>query len=192
MGAVHAWAAIALLAVVLIIASVTDLRSGKVYNWLTYPSMLVGLALAGIFGALGGAGLAGAWSGLQAAGLAMVLGLLAMGIIAAAGGIGWGDVKLLGGVGALSASWQVVLSTMVYALIVGALLAVVVMVRRGLVRRTFSRLFGAAMLASARVRSELPADSPRVPFALALCLGGLLAAAEVLLDLPTPWRPNWG
>jgi len=192
MGAVHDWTAVALLAVALAIAAVTDLRSGKVYNWLTYPAMLAGLVLAGVFGALQGPVLAGAWSGLQAAGLAAVLGLLAMGVIAAAGGIGWGDVKLLGGIGALSASWQVVLSTMVYALIVAALLAVGIMIRRGLVRRTFARLFGAAMLAGARVRSEMPADSPRVPFALALLVGGLLAAAEVLLDLPTPWRPNWG
>jgi hypothetical protein len=48
------------------------------------------------------------------------------------------------------------------------------------------------MLASARVRSEMPQDSPRVPFALALLIGGVLAAAEVLLDLRTPWRPDWG
>lgn len=189
MGEVHDWIAVGVLALVLVAATVTDLRSGKVYNWLTYPSMAVGLVLAGIFGALGEPGVLG---GVQAAAIAMMLGLIGLGIIAGAGGIGWGDVKLLGAIGAISASWQVVLSTVVYSLIIGALLAVAVMIRSGIVRRTFARLFGAALMASARVKAEFPDDSPRIPFALALLAGGLLAAAEVLLDLQTPWRPDWG
>jgi len=188
MGEVHAWIATGLLAFVLIVATVTDLRSGKVYNWLTYPSMAVGLALAGIFGALGEPGLLG---GLAASALAMLVGLIGLGIIAGAGGIGWGDVKLLGAVGALGASWQIVLSTLVYALLVALAIALAMMIRHRLVRRTFSRLLGALLMRSAKVKAELPEDSPRIPFALALLIGGLLAAAEVLLDVQTPWRPDW-
>jgi len=32
------------LAALLIAAAVTDVRTGKVFNWLTYPAVLVGLA----------------------------------------------------------------------------------------------------------------------------------------------------
>ncbi|MFA7236528.1 MAG: hypothetical protein WC058_06665, partial [Phycisphaeraceae bacterium] len=86
----------------------------------------------------------------------------------------------------------IVASTAVYAMVVAAILAVIVMIRRRLVKQTFLRIFGAMLMLGARVKPDLRDDkSPRIPFAVALMIGGLLAAAEVLLKLPTPWAAGW-
>ena len=174
--------AFALLAIVLITAGVTDWRWGKVYNWLTYPAFLVGLAYWAIAGWLGAA------HGFVDALIALLAGLVPFAILFAGGGLGGGDVKLMGAVGALSASWECVLSTALYALLAALVLAVFVMVRHGLLKRTFSRLFGAAMQAGARMKPDIPEDSPRIAFSAAIALGGLIAGGEQLLHWQTPWR----
>jgi hypothetical protein len=97
----------------------------------------------------------------------------------------------MGAVGAIGGGWRIVLATTFYGFIVAAIIALVVMVKKGLVRRTFARLFGVALLASAKVRAELPDDSPRIPVALGVCIGGLYAGAELLLGLTTPISPAW-
>jgi prepilin peptidase CpaA len=184
MHSLHGPVAFAALAVVLIIAAVTDVRTGKVYNWLTLPAMAAGLVLGMVFAALGPAGLLG---GLAASAVALVVGLVGLGLLALAKGIGWGDAKLLGAVGALGAHWHIVANTFVYAVVVAFVMAVVLMLRKGLVRRTASRLFGAALAAGAKVKTSF-ADSPRIPFAVALCIGGLVAGVELLLNVQTPWQ----
>jgi prepilin peptidase CpaA len=88
----------AALAVVLITAIGTDLRSARIPNWLTFPAM--GMAL------LGHTWLGGISGGLVSlAGLAVGLGLLLM--IYLAGAIGAGDVKLMAAVGAFVGPYDV-------------------------------------------------------------------------------------
>lgn len=181
--------AFGLMAVLLIAAAVADLRGGKIPNRLTYPGLLAGIAYWTIAGALSG-GRAGALAGLRDSTLAMLAGFGVMFAIFLAGGMGGGDVKLVALVGAWTAKLVCVLGTLIYALVFGLLIAVFIMVRHGLVKRTLQRLWGAALTAAARVKPDIPADSPRVPFGLAICAGGLLAAAEHLLRMPVPW-PAW-
>lgn len=181
------WLVMLILAGVLGTAAVTDVRTGKVFNWLTYSAMLGGLVLATVFGAIDGRPL----DGLASSALAMFGGLLSFGIIRVAGGLGWGDVKLIGAYGAIIASWQCLFSAAVYTFVIGAVMAIAVMIRHGLIRRTMSRLLGVALTTAARTAPNLPDDSPRIPFAVAICIGGLLAAGEYLLGWQTPWRPDW-
>lgn len=186
------WMAMAGLSAVLIAAATWDWRTGRVPNRLTYPAVLLGLAWAAAAGAMGSGvggmgGAVGAWAGLMSGLIGCAAGLIPFYVLFAAGGLGGGDAKLMAAVGAISASWRCVLATAVYAFVIGFILAVVIMIHSGLVRRTLSRLLGAALMSSARVQPDLPDDSPRVPFALAIALGGLVAGAEVLLDVPTPW-----
>lgn len=184
MPSIHwtAWVTMALLATVLGIAAITDLRSQIVHNRLTYPAMALGLIWAAVAGGITAGG-GGAVTGLLASFIAMLVAIIPFAIIFAAGGFGGGDVKLMGAVGAISASWQCVLATTLYALVLGAVLAIIVMVRCGLVRRTMGRLFGAAMMAAARVKPDIPQDSPRIPFALAIAIGGIVAGVENVLGV---------
>lgn len=193
-----AWLATGLLTVVLVIAAATDVKTGKVFNWLTYPAMLGGLAFWTVAGGIG-AGLdggpagwaAGSGNALLSALGATLLGLIGFGLLVQAGGLGFGDVKLMGAVGALSGSWQCLFSTTVYAFALGLVLAIGVMIRKGLVKRTFHRLVNVLLSKAARAPATIPDDSPKLPFAVPIAIGGVLAAAEVLLGLDTPWAPKW-
>ena len=200
-----------LLLPVLVIAAGWDVRTGKVPNWLTYSAVLVGVAVwtvAGVVGVVGGVGVmptevgtpgglggvggVGAVGGAWWSGLAWSLGGFAAGffpflVMSMMGGLGGGDVKLMGAVGALSASWRVVLATSVYALLVAFLIALYLMFRHGLVKRTMGRIATAAVMSAHRVKPAIPGDSPKIPFAVAVAVGGALAGAEGMLGVWTPW-----
>lgn len=176
-----------LLCIVVLTAAVIDYRTELTPNWLTLPAILLGLIWWTLWGAIF-AGLSGAGQGLALSGIGLASALIPFAIIYAMGGLGGGDVKLMTAVGALTASWQVVLATSFYALIIAAVMAVFVMIRQGLVRRTFSRIFGVALMKAAKVKADIPDDSPHIPFAVAVALGAILAGVEILLNVHTPWR----
>lgn len=77
---------------VTLIASVTDVRTGLIPNWLTLPALFVGPVIAAAFG------------GLQAFGVSM-LGILVAGgipyVFHRMGGMGGGDVKVFAALGGL-------------------------------------------------------------------------------------------
>jgi prepilin peptidase CpaA len=172
------WALAALLLLV-VAAAIIDVRTGKVPNWLTVPALAVGLAGHALTGGLhGDAEHMGLLSSL--AGFGIGFGLML--IFQVAGGIGGGDTKLMGAIGALC-GWQLTVSVMMYSFIIAALMAVVVMVRKRLVRRTLRRVWTALALAfgGARPADPTSSDSPTVPVAVAFCLGTVAALASVLL-----------
>jgi len=75
------------------VAMVTDLWKGRIYNWLTFPMVTIGwVANAWLFGL----------SGLGHSIAATFLGFILFFGFALFGVIGMGDVKLLGGIGALA------------------------------------------------------------------------------------------
>ena len=167
------------LAIVAVTAAVTDLRRGIISNWLTYPAIAVGLIGHTLVGGVGGfdgrMGLVGAAAGLAAGFLPMLAAWLA-------GGIGGGDAKLMAAFGAL-AGWRFAISIMFYGLAVGALMALVVMLRRRILAQTLGRIlrFAWLLLASAKPADPATASSAKVPFGLALCIGAVLALVEVAL-----------
>ena len=182
-----AWA-YAVLAAVLVVAAVIDVRTGRVPNYLTYPAVAIALIGHTLTGGLTGRhsppspGLAGALIGLAAGFLPLLVAWLM-------GGIGGGDVKLMGAVGAL-AGWQLALSTLFYGFLAVLGLCVAIMIRRRVLKRTLLRVGRFLLLAWAPGGAHYPAsvDSPKVPFALGLCIGGLVALAEVIArGGRTPW-----
>ena len=179
LAGVSPWAAAAL-AVVLVSAAVVDLRYKKVPNWLTYPAIAAGLLGHGLCGWLAGSdgqlGLLGSLAGLA-------VGFFPLALCWLAGGIGGGDAKLAGAIGALG-GWRLALSALVYGIIVAAIMAVVVMVRRRLLRRTLRRVWHTLVLLvsrAARPADPTSADSPTIPFAVALCVGAAGAMLEPLV-----------
>lgn len=151
-------------------ASYTDLRSRKIPDLLTLPAMVVALVL-GFVGA-GLPGLLGAATGLLVCG--MVLGLVAL-----AGGMGGGDVKLMAAVGALlgvpDCLWG-----LLYAALLGGALAIGMALFRGDLGRALKNI-GSWVWGLARMAKERPAlgeGAPLyVPYGVAIALGALWAEA---------------
>jgi prepilin peptidase CpaA len=178
-----AWVAFSLLCAVLICGAATDWKTGKIYNRLTVGAMAAGLVLWTVGGALS----SGLVDGLTGSALALAAGLVPMAVLFAAGGIGGGDAKLMGALGAISGDWRCVLAAAVYSFAIAAIMAVVIMIRRRIVGRTLGRIVAAAVLASSRVKPTIPGDSPRVPFGAAIAVGGIVAGVEFLLEFDLPW-----
>ena len=171
------WAFVAL-GTVLIAAAVSDVRTGKVYNWITYPAVAVALVghtlIGGLAGREGALGLAGSAAGFAVGFLPLLAAWLA-------GGIGGGDAKLMGAVGAL-AGWRFAVAAMFYGFAVAAVLALAVLIRRRRLRRTLGSIgrFLLLLLTPSKPASPAAADSPKIPFGLALCVGAGLAIVEVV------------
>lgn len=182
-----AWIAFSVMVAVTIVAAVVDLKTGLVPNRLTYPAILAGLLFWPLAGFLVG-GWDVAWACTKGSWIGMFCGLIPYALLVLTAGLGGGDMKLMAAVGAWSASWEVVLSTTVYALIVAVVMAIVIMVRKGVVKQTLGRVIGAALLASARIKPALPRDSPTVAFAAAVAVGVVVAGAEQMLGWDSPWR----
>ena len=185
-GLAGAWA-YCVLGVVLVAASVTDIRTGKIYNVVTYPAIAIGLightlAMRMEFADQAPMGLAGA-----AAGLAVGFGPLLAAWMA--GGIGGGDAKLMGAVGAL-AGWRFALATLFYGFAVAAVMAVVVILKRRIARDTLVRIFRFLYLTLTPAKPADPAveDSPKIAFGLALCIGAAAVLVDVVLNGPLTKR----
>ena len=175
----YTWA-ICVTGVVLVTASVTDVRRGMIYNWLTYPACLVGLVGHWIVGGLTGE--ANASIGLTGSLLGLAVGFGPMLIAWLAGGINGGDAKLMGAVGALT-GWQFTLSAMFYGFAAAALISVVVMIRRRIFLATMKRILRFLYLSFSPNRPADPStpESPMIPFGLALCIGSAVACVEFFL-----------
>lgn len=103
------WPTVAVLAV----ATVTDLRSRRIPNWLVLPFMAIGI---GVSAWLHG------WHGLAQSMEGLVLGMLVFGVLAVMGGMGMGDVKLCAAIGAWVGPMQLMFALVITGL-AGGLMA---------------------------------------------------------------------
>ena len=159
-------------------AAVVDLELKRVPNWLTYPAILIALVGHTVIGLRGDVG----WAGLLDSVTGLLIGFLPLGICWWAGGIGGGDAKLAGAIGAL-AGWRFAFTALTYGIGVAALMAVFVMIQKRMVRRTLRRVWLALQLLLWKQKPANPStpDSPTVPFAVALCVGTLAALLELVI-----------
>ncbi len=176
-------AGVILLFVTLIVAAVTDLMHRKVYDWLTYPAIVLGLTLgyaAGDFGAVaigpGGHGLLDNLAGLA-------LAFTVFFIVYWGRGVGGGDVKLMAAVGAIM-GLHFVVGAMFWSALVGAIMAMWVLVMKGKLwwglrrsARHAVRLGNEPIKAGAGA-GEGEAENParlRIPYGAAIAFGTLVA-----------------
>jgi prepilin peptidase CpaA len=156
----------AVLLAVAVICAVTDLWKGKIYNAITYPAMAVGVVLAliqhgapGIFHAVGG----------------FAVGFFPAFVLFALGGMGGGDVKLLGAIGAIAGAIAAT-ETLILAFVFGGLFALGQLAWHGrlfaTLGRTLRTLVGFLVPGLGRGKSPSAGEDKRleVRFGVAICV----------------------
>jgi len=155
----------------------TDLRSRRIPNVVTGPAMLAATALNyflhgtdGLLAALGG----------------LTLGLVILTPPFALGGIGGGDVKMMGAAGAFVGPTLLVVSLAV-GLMIGGVIAALVAARRGrlheTLRRTLSMTTGAVLTQSTAPLRHPTTLQGRIllPYSVPLALGTMMTAGWALV-----------
>jgi len=162
-------------------AAVIDLLTGKVPNWLTYPAAALGL---GAWAFMRG------WPGVGSSAAGLAVGFVPLFILYRTGaGLGGGDVKLMGAVGALR-GWPFIVFAMFYSFIVAAVMGVILMVWRGQTRATLRRIgrtLKSVVMPGATIISPTSPESIQVPFAACVCLGTAWCLIEQALK-STLWE----
>ena len=149
------------------IATVTDLRTRRVPNWLTFGSAAAGLAMAVM--QVSSVGVAGALEGL-------LVGLLLMLPGHVIGKTGAGDVKLLAAVGTLLGPKSIVMAFL-YSAIAGGGLAVLVAISRHRFRETLAGTATLVWTGGANAADiERPSNNNRFAYAPALAIGAVVVA----------------
>lgn len=157
------------LVVILAVTCYTELKANLIPNKITYTGMVLGL----VYGFLPG-GIT-----LQSSAVGLALGFGTLFLFYIFGGMGGGDVKLMGTVGALL-GFQHIIAVLIYTSLIGAIMAIFYLVwHRKLIEglgRTF-RLLVTRKKKKADGDEELPdhADLGGIPYGLAIATGTLVA-----------------
>jgi prepilin peptidase CpaA len=162
-----------------LIAAVTDVTRFKVYNLLTYPLLLSGLVYHCIVGGV---------DGFSASVLGLLMGAGCLLVLFLLGGIGGGDVKLMGAVGAWL-GWHCTFALFLVSALLGGVSVIALIVWHGQVRETWASLqsIGCRLVfprrysgVNERVEVELNRQDRRqraIPFAAMVALGFVILLA---------------
>jgi len=150
----------------------TDLRSQKIYNIVLLPAVLAAVSLNTFF--VGAEGFLASVQGL-------LLGMALLLIPFVAGGIGAGDVKLLGAVGALTGP-ELVFVVFLTGAVSGGLLSALLLAKRKKLLFTLKKIFHSAVNKLLNIpvsfsfnKLDTAAEGESIPYALAISLGVIWA-----------------
>ncbi len=160
-----------LVSAILILAAWIDGKELRVPNWITFPMVLTGLIFSTYMGG---------WGGFGAGMLGMVVGLLTLMPLYAVGGMGAGDVKLMAGIGAWL-GWQITLYAFCVSVIVGAIMAVCMVLWRGAFEKHYKQFLLILMewinvrnpSELSRIAAERKPSMFLLPYGIPICIGSI-------------------
>lgn len=159
----------AVLCTALAIATYTDLKSQRIYNWLTFPLMLTGLIAHTVFGG---------WSGLGLSAGGFGVGLAVMIVPFIFGMMGAGDVKLMAGVGAWLGT-NATFTAFLFTCLVGGLYAIIILLRNfSLFKQVMANIWHTFLyMVNTRKFDYVPVGTeqtlPRLCYGVAIAVGTL-------------------
>jgi len=165
------------LAIALILAAVIDIRESRIPNWLTLPLAGFGMAVHGWHQGL---------SGLLLSVEGLAVGILCLIFFYIKGGMGAGDVKLLGAIGSVLGP-HLVVYVFGFAAILGGMYSLALLSSQGGLRYTWDRII--LLLNTLRwSKTVMMADQPdykdpKLRYALVLGLGTVIAQTLALYGL---------
>ena len=148
-------------------ATLMDLKTGKISNWLTYPAAIAGVALTLLPGS--------AITTTESV-IGLATSLAAYYVLHRVAGFGAGDVKLMAALGAIKGATFVLVSSF-YILCIGAALGLVVLAWRNRLLPSLKWIFGTivACLLPYFQKPSLGDAATSMPFAPAIFLGVVFA-----------------
>jgi prepilin peptidase CpaA len=156
---------------VLLVATITDIRSRRIPNWLVFPFLLGGLVVS--------TWVAG-WHGLGQSLGGMLLGGMIYGVLAMMGGMGMGDVKLCAAIGAWI-WWKQLVFALVFIAVAGGIMALCWALVGGFMGEMFTGagdlLFGWKKR-GLHAPEDLQLSNPKarkMPYAPAIAIGTLIS-----------------
>lgn len=187
-----------ILLVILILTSYTDLQEGKIYNWATYPGILIAFGLAvgaGLLGIEDKVGPEAYWKWWGVApfgdclgGFLMCGGAMVFCYVFFAGQVGGGDIKLIAMMGAFLGIMEG-LEAMLWSFIIAGAVALI----RLIWRHGLAELLGKTakyVWTVVRYRTRVPlSDEERKPLQTTLCLSPSALAA--VLVVRWDWLTSW-
>jgi len=148
-----------------------DVRYRRIPNVFVLATLIGGVAINAIFG-----GLAGITGSLAGCGLGFVL----MFMLHVFGAMGAGDVKLFAAIGAVTGA-QLIVPTFLVVILTGGLLAVVSIIRSGMVVTTMHRvlqIFVGMLPGWQMPKFAVPVDRRyTIPYGVAITLGSIISTA---------------
>jgi prepilin peptidase CpaA len=158
-------AALVVLFVLLTLAVYLELKESRIPNWLTFPSMVLGLLIAYLHGQ--------PFLGASLGGLLIGFGFLF--IFYLFGGVGGGDVKLMGAAGALMGA-ELIKPALFYTTFIGAFLAIMMLIwRRDFWIRAGRGLQSLAFWRKSSQAQVFQLPAIKVPYGIAIATGCVLA-----------------
>ncbi len=162
---------IALLLPLAVIITYYDVRYRRIPNAFVLATLVSGVAINGVFG-----GLSGLFTSLG--GCALGFGLMFM--LHVFGAMGAGDVKLFAAIGAVTGA-HLVVPTFIVVVLTGGLLAIVSIVRAGVLLGTMHRVLQilVGLLPGWEMpRFAVPADRTHtIPYGVAITIGSIISTA---------------
>ena len=154
-----------------IIIGYYDVRYRRIPNAFVLATLASGVAINAIFAGL--PGVAGSLMGCA-------LGFILMFMLHVFGAMGAGDVKLFAAIGAVTGA-QLIVPTFIVVIITGGLLAVVSIIRAGIVKTTMHRVLQifVGMLPGWQMPTfAVPADRKyTIPYGVAITMGSIISVA---------------
>ena len=153
------------------IATVTDLRSRRIPNWLVLPFLAAGVVVSAV---------SGGWHGMAQSAMGLSLGGGLMGVLYWLGGTGMGDVKLCAAVGAWIGPQQLSIALVAMA-VTGGVMALLWAAAGGELKKSLagaSELIFWAGKRGLRPHASLTLANPaarRMPYAPAIALGTIFS-----------------
>ncbi|MGD9851938.1 MAG: prepilin peptidase [Nitrospirales bacterium] len=165
------------LAIALILAAYIDVREGRIPNWLTLSLAGFGVAINTFYQG---------WGGFLSSIEGIALGILCLIFFYIKGGMGAGDVKLLGAIGAVMGP-HLVVYVFGFAAILGGLYSLAMLVAQGGLQYTWDRvvlLLQTLRCTKGVLIAHTPgSQEPKLRYALVLGLGTVLTQTLTIYGL---------
>lgn len=159
---------ILLLLIILLISGITDMLKGKIYNWITFPGIVMGFALSYYYNG---------WSGLISSLAAFIITAVIFIVLYVLGGFGAGDVKLMMAIASI-VGLRFIFPLIFYSVIAGGIMANIVIIKHKQFIKSWRNAlrFFLFLIPKVRLKSE-PLDkknSITIPYGYAISIGSLI------------------